>query len=116
MSADREAPVAIVSGPDEDDIATALEAEGQSVRRISDVATRPALESAGVHEASLFVLTDAADATAVPIVRDLTDEIRIVSYTRDSLPEFVSGQLDLAVDPQLLDAAIVADELTTTDD
>ena len=103
---------AIVAGPDEDDITSALEAEDVDVTRINGVVTRPALEEAGIIEADLYVLTDVGQATTISVVRDLTDDIRTVVYARDTIPEFVTAQLDLAVDPRLMDAAIVAEELT----
>ncbi|RQH00307.1 DUF7126 family protein [Natrarchaeobius oligotrophus] len=102
---------AIVVGPDDDDITTALEAEGADVVRLEGVVTRPQLEEAGIVDAGLYVLTDVGQATTIPIVRDLTDELRTVVYARDTIPEFVRGQLDLAVDPQLVDASLVAEEL-----
>ncbi|ELZ14949.1 hypothetical protein C477_19442 [Haloterrigena salina JCM 13891] len=104
---------AIVAGPDEDDIAAALEAEGATVARLNGVISRPALEEAGIVDADLYVLTDIGQATTIPIVCDLSEDVRTVVYARDTVPEFVKGQLDLAVDPQLMDAAIVADELTS---
>ncbi|MXV63469.1 CTP synthetase [Natronorubrum sp. JWXQ-INN-674] len=103
---------AIVAGPDEDGIAAALETEGVDVVRINGVISRPTLEEAGIIDADLYVLTDIGQATTVPIVCDLTDDVRTVVYARDTIPEFIKGQLDLAVDPQLMDAAIVAEELT----
>lgn len=103
----------IVAGPDEDDIAAALEAEGATVARLNGVISRPALEEAGIVDADLYVLTDIGQATTIPIVCDLSDDVRTVVYARDTVPEFVKGQLDLAVDPQLMDAGIVADELTS---
>ncbi|MFC3956769.1 DUF7126 family protein [Halovivax cerinus] len=102
---------AVIAGPDEDDLAGALETEGFDVTRIDDVPTRPALETAGITDAELFVLTDSTHATAVPIARDIADDLEIVYYTTDSLPEFVSGQLDFAVDPRLVSATVVAEEL-----
>ncbi|ADB59658.1 hypothetical protein Htur_0762 [Haloterrigena turkmenica DSM 5511] len=103
----------IVAGPDEDDIAAALEAEGATVARLNGVISRPALEEAGIVDADLYVLTDIGQATTIPIVCDLSEDVRTVAYARDTIPEFVKGQLDLAVDPQLMDAGIVADELTS---
>ena len=103
----------IVAGPDEDDLTAALEAEGASVARLNGVISRPALEEAGIVDADLYVLTDIGQATTIPIVCDLSEDIRTVVYARDTIPEFVKGQLDLAVDPQLMDAGIVADELTS---
>lgn len=105
---------AIFAGSDADDLVPALEAEGVTVTRIDGVATRPALEEAGVVDADLFVLTDVGQATAVPIARDLTDDLRVVVYTTDSLPEFASGQVDFAVDPALLGPDAVAEELAGT--
>ncbi|QSW97946.1 DUF7126 family protein [Haloterrigena alkaliphila] len=104
---------AIVAGPDEDEIGAALEAEGASVARLTGVVSRPALEEAGIVDADLYVLTDIGQATTIPIVCDLSEDVRTVVYARDTVPEFVKGQLDLAIDPQLMTAAIVADELTS---
>ncbi|MFD1565756.1 CTP synthetase [Haloarchaeobius amylolyticus] len=102
---------AIVAGPDDDGIGAALEAAGVEVSRVDGVITRPQLEEAGIVAADLYVLTDVGQATTIPIVCDLNDELRTVVYARDTVPEFVKGQLDLAVDPQLMDASVVADEL-----
>ena len=102
---------AIVSGPDDDAISPALEAAGVDVTRLEGVITRPQLEEAGIVAADLYVLTDVGQATTIPIACDLNDELRTVVYARDTVPEFVKGQLDLAIDPQLMDASVVADEL-----
>ncbi|WP_254762880.1 DUF7126 family protein [Natrinema marinum] len=102
---------AVVAGPDEDGIAAALEAEGVDVTRVDGVISRPQLEEAGVVAADLYVLTDIGQSTTIPIVCDLNDGVRTVVYARQTVPEFVKGQLDLAIDPQLMDASVVADEL-----
>ncbi|WP_440766052.1 DUF7126 family protein [Natronorubrum sp. DTA7] len=102
----------VVAGPDEDAIGDALEAEGASVTRLNGIVSRPELEEAGIVDADLYVLTDVGQATTIPVVCDLTDDIRTVVYARDTVPEFVKGQLDLAVDPKLMDPAMVAEELT----
>ena len=102
---------AIVAGPDEDELADALEAESVVVTRLDDVPTRPTLEEAGICSADLFVLTDVSQATSIPIARDLTDDLRTVVFSRDTVPEFVRGQLDLAIDPRLADVSVVANEL-----
>ncbi|THE62973.1 CTP synthetase [Salinadaptatus halalkaliphilus] len=104
---------AIVAGPDEDDIGAALEAEGVAVSRLDGVISRPELEEAGALEADLYVLTDLDQATTIPIVCDLNDDVRTVVYANRTIPEFVSAQLDLAIDPKLMDASVVADELAT---
>ncbi len=102
---------AVVAGPDEDGIGAALEGEGVDVTRVDGVVSRPHLEEAGIVGADLYVLTDIGQATTIPIVCDLNDDARTVVYARDTVPEFVKGQLDLAIDPQLMDASVVADEL-----
>jgi hypothetical protein len=102
---------AVLCGPDEDGLGDALGAAGVDVRRIDDRATRPALEDAGIHDADLFVLTDLTEATAVPVARDLNDDLRTVVYASDGLPEFLSGSEVLKMDPRLLGAEAVAEEL-----
>jgi len=102
---------AIVVGPDDDGLGEALEAEGVEVTRIPEVATRPALESAGVTDADALVLTQATGATAIPVARDINDGVRIVVYAEDDLPDFARGQADLIVDPRLLSVDAVAEEL-----
>lgn len=104
-------PHAIVAGPDEDGLADALEAEGVTVTRLGGVISRPQLEEAGIVETDLYVLTDIDQATTIPIVCDLTDDLRTVTYARRTAPEFVKGQLDLAIDPRLMSPDVVADEL-----
>lgn len=105
---------AIVAGADADGIGDALEAEGVDVARLElegDHLTRPELEDAGIVDADLYVLTDVSQATTIPIAVDLTDDLRTVVYAEDTVPEFVRGQLDLAIDPRLVAADVVAEEL-----
>lgn len=107
---------AVIAGPDEHDLGAALSAAGVSVTRAAGTANRPALEEAGIHDANLFVVTDAALATAIPVATDLTDDLRIIAYTTDSLPEFVKGQAHMALDPKLFDPEDVAEEAADTDE
>ena len=100
----------IVAGADDYDIATAVAAEGHSVTRV-DLANRPALEEAGVHDADALVLTEVRQATSISVARDLNEDIDVVVYADGSLPDFARGQADLVVDPALLDPATVAEEL-----
>jgi hypothetical protein len=100
----------IVAGPDERDIAAAIEAEGHEVARV-DVANRPALEEAGVFEAGAYVLTEVRQATSIPVALDLNEDLKVVVYDTESLPDFARGQADLVVDPELLDPDAVAAEL-----
>lgn len=101
---------AIVVGADAG-IADALEAEGADVTRLDGVASGERLEEAGVADADLLVVTDVGEATAIPVARELNPDLRTVAYTGDGVPEFVKGVLDLTVDPALLDATAVAEEL-----
>lgn len=102
---------AVVAGEDRDGLAAALEARDVQVTRAAGTASRPDLEEAGILEADLFVLTDADLATAIPIARDLNPDLRVVVYARESLPEFALAGAGHIVDPELLDAATVAEEL-----
>ncbi|WP_410766971.1 CTP synthetase [Haloferax sp. DFSO60] len=103
--------IALIAGPDGDGLGEALEAEGVEIVRLSDPVGAETLAGADVETADLFVLTDMADATAISVAKELNSEIRIVTYSHDSLPEFAKGQADLAIDPNLLAADVVAEEL-----
>jgi len=101
----------IVAGTDDHDIASAISAEGHAVEGV-DVANRPALETAGVHETAVFVLTEVRQATSIPVAKDLNEGLYVVVYDDGSLPDFARRQADLAVDPDLLGPGPVAEELT----
>lgn len=103
--------IAIIAGPDADGLGEALSNEGVEVARIDGTATRDKLLRAGIERADLFVLTDVDDATAIPIAKDDNPDVRIIVYSDHSLPEFARGQADLAIDPNLLDPDVVAEEL-----
>ena len=102
---------AIVAGPDPDGLGEALEGEGLAVSRIADVVSAETLGEAGIDEVDLLVLTDVGEATGISVAKDRNPDVRAVVYSRESLPEFAKGQTDLAVDPALLDASVVAEEL-----
>lgn len=101
----------VVTGTDEFDIADAFRDLGATVTAVTDVATQVTLVDAGIEDADLLVVTDTDDATAIPIAKDRNADIRAVLYTPDAVPPFVRGQLDLAIDPDLMDAETVATEL-----
>jgi len=101
---------AILVGPDRN-LADALESAGVSVSRVDGPATGGALEDAGLADADLLVVTDVGEATAIPIAREGNPGIRVVIYASDTMPEFVRGQVDLAVDPDLLGPEVVASEI-----
>lgn len=105
----------ILVGPNRG-LGDALESAGVSLARIDGPGTRNALESAGVGQADLLVVTDVGEATAVPIAKDENPSIEVVIYAPNTMPEFVRGQVDLAIDPELLDPDIVAAEIAGNGD
>ncbi|WP_253738280.1 DUF7126 family protein [Halohasta salina] len=109
------AQTAIVAGSDPEGLVDALEAEGLSVTRITDTVSASTLDDAGIDDADLLVLTDVAEATGISVAKDRNPDVRAVVYSRESLPEFAKGQADLAVDPALLAADVVAEELAVDD-
>lgn len=103
---------AVIAGGDPDDLARALSDHGVEVAHAEGTATRPAMEDAGIVEADLLVVTDVGLSTSIPVAKDLNEELRVVVYARESVPEFVRGRAALIIDPELLDPETVADELT----
>lgn len=101
----------IIAGEDPDGIGAALQAQGATVRNAVGTADRESLEDAGVSDADVLVLTDAGLATSITVALDCNPELRIVIYTRDSVPEFIRGQAGHIIDPELLDPETVAEEL-----
>lgn len=102
---------AVIAGPDEEDLANALEAAGLAITHVDGAANRPGLEDAGIIDADLFVLTDLVNATSIPVAKDLNEDVSIVVYADGSLPGFVSGMEVLKMDPRLLGPDAVAEEL-----
>lgn len=101
----------VIAGGDPDGLGAELETHGAEVGYAEGTANRPALEEAGVVDADVLVVTDAGLATSVSIAKDLNPDIRVVIYSRDSVPEFVKGQAGHIVDPELLSADAVAEEI-----
>ncbi|ADJ14656.1 DUF7126 family protein [Halalkalicoccus jeotgali] len=102
---------AIIAGEDAAGLGAALEVEGFEVTRIAGFADRETLEAADVGSADVFAITDTVHATGIPIARELNEDLRIVVYAEDSLPEFARPLADLIVDPGLLGPDAVAEEL-----
>ena len=103
---------AVVAGPDEHGLGEEFADLGVTVRRIDGPVTARTLEEAGITDADYLVLTDVEEATGIPIAKELNPAITAVTYAERSLPEFVAGVSDLAIDPSLIDPAMVAEELT----
>jgi len=102
---------AIVAGPDPDGLSDALADKGVRITRINGVVSATTLEAAGINDAAMVVLTDMDEASGIPVAKELNPEVRVVVYSERSLPDFVTAQTDLAVDPALLDVGVVAEEL-----
>jgi len=100
----------VLVGSDPNGLTDALESEGHTVT-VADVGNRPGLEEAGIHEADVYLLTEMSQATSIAVAKDLNPDLRVVVYAEGSLPDFASRQTDLVVDPDLLDAEAVAEEL-----
>jgi len=101
----------VVSGPDPNNLASHLADHGAETVTVDGLATGAKLADAGIDSADVFVLTDLAQASAIPVALDRNPELQVITYDTDSLPEFASAQTDLAIDPSLLDPGLVAEEL-----
>jgi len=101
----------VFAGPDSEGLVDELRAGGADVTLTDGIADRPVLEAAGIHDADMFILTDASQATSVVVAKEINSDLRVVAYTDDSLPEFVSGQELFAMDPALLGPDALAEEL-----
>lgn len=102
---------AVFAGEDPNGLVDALRGEGIDVTVLDGIANRDAIEEAGVPGVDALILTDVGQATVIPVAKELDPEIRVVVYAGASLPEFVSGQQVLAIDPELLSVAAVAEEI-----
>ncbi|ERG95379.1 TrkA-N domain protein [Haloquadratum walsbyi] len=107
-----ESQMFLVAGPDENNLAAELTDCGVEITEIDEMVTHDSLEAAGLATADTLVLTTMDDASAIPVAKEQNPAVRVVTYTSDSLPEFARGQTDLAIDPTLLNATVVAEELT----
>jgi len=101
---------AILVGTDHD-LEAALDGQGVETVAIDGAATRDSLLAAGVESADVLIVTDVGESTAIPIAREANPDVRIVVYSPESMPEFVRGQVDLAVAPGVLEPDVVAEEL-----
>ena len=102
---------AIVAGADPEGIGEELEALGVAVTRVDSPVFAEALEEAGIAEADLFVLTDLDEGISVTLAKEANPDVRAVCFGSGDLPESVGGTVDLVVDPSLLGAEAVAEEL-----
>lgn len=106
--------LAIVTTPDDRDLASALRDAGIEVRLVERPISTSALEQAGIEEATLFVLTESEEATSIPIARELNPDVRVVVYASTGVPEFANHQADLVLAPDTFDQSMVVDALLDT--
>ena len=102
---------AVVAGPDPDGVVAGLEAAGVTVGRITDRATRSALDTAGLADATVLILTDPADATAIPVANEVAPDVTVVVYAGESIAEFARHQADLLLDPAIVPVEMLCEEL-----
>jgi len=102
---------AIVAGTDRLGVGEELEALGVTITRVESPVFAEALEAAGIEDAALFVLTDPEEGISIPLAKEINPDVRTVCYGEGSLPESVGSVVDLVVDPELLPADAVAEEL-----
>ena len=102
---------AILVGPDRS-LEAALRDQGVETTRLAEHATGDSLADAGVADADLLVITDVAEATAIPVAREVNPDLRVVIYASETMPEFARGQVDLAVAPDVLAPDVIAEELS----
>ncbi|WP_235027971.1 CTP synthetase [Halorubrum sp. JWXQ-INN 858] len=107
---------AIVVGPDEHGLGEELIALDAVVTRIEGVVATEALRAAGIEDADYLVVTDVEEATGIPVAKERNPDVVAVTYAERSLPAFVAAVADVAMDPALLSAAAVAEELAGGND
>lgn len=101
--------LALILGPDRG-LEAALAAEDIEVVRVESPSTEAALEEAGVADAGLLFVTDPDEASSISVATAKNPELRVVWYAPDSVPEFVTRQLDLGVDPDLVAPSVLVEE------
>jgi hypothetical protein len=102
-------PPVVVTPPNQE-LTEALDAAGVEYTVVTNP-TGEELEAADVAAAGTVVLTDVDQATAIPIVNDLNPDVRVVVFATGTIPPFARPQADLIVDPSLVDATTLAEEL-----
>lgn len=106
---------AVIAGSDPHGLGEALGERGIEVAVAEGTAARSDLETAGISDADLLVVTDVGLSTSIPVAKDITGDLRVVVYARETVPEFARAQAELILDPALLDPGTVADELAHRD-
>jgi hypothetical protein len=102
-------PPVVVTPPNQE-LQSALDAAGVEYVLVENP-TGEELDAAPIEDAGTVVLTDVEHATAIPIVRDSNPEVTVVVFSAGTIPPFARPQADLIVDPSLVDAETLAEEL-----
>ena len=100
---------ALIVGPDRG-LDAVLQANDVETTRVPTPVTEADLDEAGLADAALLFVTDSAEATAIPVAKRRQPAVRIIWYAPDSVPEFVTRQLDIGVDPSLIEPDILVEE------
>jgi hypothetical protein len=100
---------ALILGPDRG-LEAALSETGVESARIDGPASERTLEDAGLADTALLFVTDPAEASSIPVATAINPELRVVWYAPDSVPGFVTGQLDLGVDPAIAEPSVLVEE------
>ena len=93
----------ILIGDDPDDLEARLNERSLTVTMLDGRPIGTDLDAAGIDEATVLLLTDTQNASIIPVAHERNDRILIALYSTDRLPDFVSAQADLSVDPALID-------------
>ena len=101
----------IVVGADPHGLGEELEAFGATVIRIEAPVSGETLDRAGIADAAIVVVTEMSEATALAVAKERNPDVRAVTYAEQSLPAYAARVTDLALDPDLLPPAVVAEEL-----
>ena len=101
----------IIGGSTAEGIEQQLADAGQEVTRLDQVLTSSVLESAGIESAAVFLLTDATEATAIPLAREQNPDISIIVYSTESIPEFCKPIADMIVHPGAVSNDVLVEEI-----
>ena len=104
-------PIFLVIGDDPHGLGEELEALGVTVTRLAVPVTGETLMDAGLADAAVVVLTEMSEAAAIAVAKERHPAIRAVTYSDRALPAYAARVTDLAVDPDLVPVAVVAEEL-----
>jgi len=104
-------PAVVVIGADPYGLGEELEALGAAVTRVTAPVSGETLDDAGIADAAIVVVTEMSEAASLAVATERNPAVRAVTYAERSLPAYAARVTDLALDPDLLSPAVVAEEL-----